>query len=73
MLSELQHRVVIAALADADLDAIEKTIVDQAPIDEDEKSALWLYAHVLVERRRIGQLTTWAHSPTARRPGLAES
>jgi len=42
---------MIAALADASLDTIEKTIVDQAPIDENHKSALWLYAHALLKHR----------------------
>ena len=73
MLSEYQRRIVIAALADTGLDTIEKTIVDQAPIDEDHKSALWLYAHALLERRCNGRLTTGLVLPSARHPGLAES
>ena len=73
MLSEYRRRIMIAALADASLDTIEKTIVDQAPIDEDHKAALWLYAHTLLDRRRIGQLTTGLVLPIARHPGRAES
>ena len=73
MLSEYQRRIVIAALADTSLDTIETTIVDQAPIDEDHKSALWLYAHALLERRRNGRLTTGLVLPIARHPGPAES
>jgi len=73
VLSEYQRRIMMAALADASLDTIERTIVDQAPIDEDHKSALWLYAHALLERRRNGRLTSGLVLPTARHPGLAES
>ena len=33
-----------------DLDEIEHDIIEPAPIAEDEKSALWLYAQALSER-----------------------
>jgi hypothetical protein len=52
MLSELQRRIVLAVLGDAKLDAIQATIIDPAPIDEEHKSALWLYAEALLARRR---------------------
>jgi len=73
VLSEQQRRIVNAAVANANLDTIEKTIVDQAPLDEDHKSALWLYAHAILDRRRNGQLTTGLAPLIARHPGLAES
>jgi hypothetical protein len=40
MFSELQRRIVLAVLGDAKLDAIEATIIDPAPIDEEHRSAL---------------------------------
>jgi hypothetical protein len=55
MLSELQRRIVLAVLGDAKLDAIEAMIVDPAPIDEEHRSALWLYAEALLARRRDGR------------------
>jgi hypothetical protein len=57
MLSELQRRIAVAVLADADLDAIEATIINPAPLDEEQKSALWLYAEALFERRRDEMLS----------------
>jgi len=50
MLAELQQTIVSAVLAGVELDAIEDTIISRAPIDEEQKSALWLYAEVLIER-----------------------
>jgi hypothetical protein len=55
MFSELQGRIVLAVLGDVKLDAIEATIIDPAPIDEEHKSALWLYAGALLARRRDGR------------------
>jgi hypothetical protein len=52
MFSELQRRIVLAVLGDAKLDAIEATIIDPAPIDEEHRSALWLYAGALTARQR---------------------
>lgn len=57
MLSELQRRIAVAVLADADLDAIEATIISPALLDEEQKSALWLYAEVLLEGRHDAILT----------------
>jgi hypothetical protein len=50
MVSELHQRIRLAALAGHELDDIERTIIDAAPISEEEKSAMWLYAQVRVER-----------------------
>lgn len=50
MVSELHRRIHQAALDGTDLEDIERTIIDAAPLSEEEKSALWLYAHVRVER-----------------------
>jgi hypothetical protein len=55
MFSELQHWIVLAVFGDANLDAIEARIIDPAPIDTEHKSALWLYAEALLERRRRGR------------------
>jgi len=50
MLVELQRTIAGAVEAGAELDAIENEIINPAPIDEDQKSALWLYAEVLTDR-----------------------
>ena len=50
MVSELHRRIHQAALDGADLDDIERTIIEPAPLPEEERSALWLYAQVRVER-----------------------
>jgi hypothetical protein len=55
MFSELQRRIVLAVLGNAKLDAIQETIIDPAPIDEEHKSAPWLYAGALLARRRDGR------------------
>ena len=50
MPTKLQDTIVAAVLAGADLDAIEEQIIDRAPLDEEQKSALWLYAEALTDR-----------------------
>ncbi len=50
MLSELQRRIAVAVLADVTLDAIEATIIDPAPLDEEQESALWGFGE---DRSRI--------------------
>ena len=49
MPTKLQDTIVAAVLAGADLDAIEEQIIDRAPLDEEQKSALWLYAEALTD------------------------
>jgi hypothetical protein len=44
------------------LDEIDQTIIALAPVDEEEKAALWLYAEVLEERRNESMLIT-THRP----------
>ena len=51
IVSELHRQIADAVLAGARVDAIEETIIDPAPIDEEHKSDLWLYAQALQERR----------------------
>jgi hypothetical protein len=53
MVSELHRQIAHAVRAGTDLDEIEATIIEQAPIGEDERSALWLYAQALGERPRL--------------------
>ena len=48
--SELHRQIAHAVRAGLDLNEIEQDIIESAPIAEDEKSALWLYAQVLSER-----------------------
>jgi hypothetical protein len=50
MVSELHRQIADALAAGADLRAIEETIVDRAPLDEENRAALWLYAEALRER-----------------------
>jgi hypothetical protein len=50
MLVKLQRAIASAVLAGVDLDAIEDSIISRAPVDEEQKSALWLYAEALVDR-----------------------
>ena len=47
----LHRQVAQAVRSGMALDAIETTIIAPAPIDEEHKAALWLYAEVLEERR----------------------
>lgn len=50
MLVKLQQAIESAVLAGVELDAIEDSIISRAPVDEEQKSALWLYADVLIDR-----------------------
>ena len=50
MATQVQRRIIQAVKAGMDLDKIEETIIDPAPMEEDEKAALWLYAQALRER-----------------------
>jgi hypothetical protein len=50
MATQLQRRIVEAVGDGRDLDEIEATIIDPAPLDEDERAALWLLAQALRER-----------------------
>lgn len=56
MVSGLQQQIAFAVQAGANLDEIEQAIIDPAPIDEDQKAAMWLYAEALDERRDDSQL-----------------
>ena len=49
MLVRLQQAIASAVLAGVELDAIEDSIISRAPVDEEQKSALWLYAEVLID------------------------
>ena len=51
MVSELLRQIADAVLAGAGVDAIDEAIIDPAPVDEEQKSVLWLYAQALQERR----------------------
>jgi hypothetical protein len=62
MATQLQGQIMQAIKAGMDLTTIEEQIIDPAPLDEDEKAALWLYAQALRERGTF-----------ARQPALAGS
>lgn len=50
MLAELRYAIAQAVLSGAGLDAIEEQIINRAPIDQEQKSALWLYAEAVIDR-----------------------
>jgi hypothetical protein len=50
MTEDLHRQIAEATLAGLDLDEIQDAIIDPAPLDLEEKSALWLYAEVLQAR-----------------------
>jgi len=57
MLTELQCTIAQAVQSGAELRAIEDEIIDRAPIDEEQKSVLWLYAEALADRLDAEVLT----------------
>ncbi|MFL5824266.1 MAG: hypothetical protein ACJ764_12595 [Solirubrobacteraceae bacterium] len=57
MVSDLQRQIAVAVRDGNHIDDIEQTIIDPAPIAEDEQSALWLYAQALIEGPPSGELT----------------
>ena len=66
MVSELLRQIADAVRAGAGVDAIDEAIIAPAPLDEEQKSVLWLYAQALQERRGDGMLAE-------REPALNES
>jgi len=63
MVSKRQRRIALAVAAGAELEEIEATIIDPAPVDEDQKAALWLYAEALEQRRRESMLAECELTP----------
>jgi hypothetical protein len=63
--SIVRNRVASLVAAGRGLDEIEAKVLDPAPVNEEARSALWLYAWVLEERhgRRRAE-----PAPPARRP-----
>ncbi len=49
MISTLHRQIGLAVRAGHDIDEIGLSIIQPAPLAEDEKSALWLYAQALAE------------------------
>jgi hypothetical protein len=49
---ELHRLIEAATLAGGDLDEIEERLITPAPLDEDDRAALWLYAEAPLARRR---------------------
>ena len=56
MFSALQRQIAQAILDGADLEEVETEIIDAAPVAEDQRAALWLYAEILSDRRSKAQL-----------------
>jgi hypothetical protein len=50
MISQLHQQIAQAVVSGRTIDEIELSIIEPAPLAEDEKSALWLYAQALAER-----------------------
>ena len=48
--SVLQQQIAQAVRAGLETDEIEQLVIAPAPLDEEEKAALWLFAEVLEER-----------------------
>jgi hypothetical protein len=57
MVAGLQRQIARAIRAGLELEEIERLVIDPAPLDADEKAALWLYAEVLTGRRSESMLT----------------
>jgi hypothetical protein len=53
MATQVRGRIIQAAKTGMDLDTIEQTIIDPAPMEEDEKAALWLFAQAVRERESL--------------------
>jgi len=51
-LAELHHRILIALHHGDSLDEVEEEITELAPLDEERKAALSLYAMGIAERHR---------------------
>jgi hypothetical protein len=64
----LRNRVATAVAAGRYLDEIEANILDSAPVNEEARSALWLYAWVLHERSGRRRARLPAAAPANRRP-----
>ena len=60
MISELHQQIALAVDEGQGIDDIEQSIIDPAPIAEDEQSALWLYADALLEQPRARELAVVA-------------
>jgi hypothetical protein len=65
MIGELQRTIAQAVLAGASVAEIEEALIDPAPLDEEHKAALWLYAEALRERRSDGMLADIEPPPRA--------
>ncbi len=50
MFAELRGAIAQAVLAGTQLDAIERAIINPAPLDDEQKAALWLYAETVADR-----------------------
>ena len=53
MATQIQRRIIQAVKTGMELDRIEETIIDPAPMEEDEKAAQWLFAQAVRERESL--------------------
>ncbi len=49
-LAEIQCRIGAAVQSGATIDVIERDIINRAAIDEEQRSALWLFAEAVIDR-----------------------
>ena len=61
-MTQEQRRIIKAVKAGKDLATIEETIIDPAPMEEDEKAALWLFAQAVRERDSLTRDPALVHS-----------
>ncbi len=57
MVPALQREIARAVRAGVALDEIEELVIDPAPLDDEQKAALWLYAEALDGRRSESMLS----------------
>lgn len=62
MFAELREAIACAALAGVELDTIDAQFIRPIPVDEEQKSALWLYAQAVTDR----PMRSFAFDPSSR-------
>jgi hypothetical protein len=63
MVSGLQRQIARAVRAGVELHEIEELVIEPAPLDEEQKAALWLYAEALAEQQKEMPLAAREFSP----------
>jgi hypothetical protein len=50
----LQERIAISMQGGSSLDRVDRELIAPADLNEEQKAALWLYAHSLLDGRWLG-------------------